>query len=336
MRDLAVRAPAVEALKKALGCKDLFEWVELEATRLARLGGTNGRVNLAGELLRNRGITAVVKEDSHRLAHDAVIEFGSAGYVIRYLATTPARIRFSVAHEIAHTYFTDVDGCALLRLERRTDPTVESICDYFARALLLPRDRLVARLKTLAGRKRIPSLHLVPQLAGEFEVSEQSVARRLVFDLFEGFFAVACITTRGEWPGWQTTWCAPLGAFDLPKSSGWRVPLNSSGRKVPYDMVPRCDRGRTAVTSVDGRWADLCRPKTIAQCRVPFARLPAMAGVEAVVGSVAVDRGLFDEPLERCFVALRERSGIGGWKEGNACVGAREGDEARVGDGSDR
>ena len=315
MRDLAVRAPAVRALEKALGCEDLFEWVELEATRLARLGSTNGRVTLAGDLLRSRGITAVVKSDSRRLAHDAVIEFGGgAGYVIRYLTTTPTRMRFSVAHEIAHTYFTDVDGRALLMLEHRTDPTVESICDYFARALLLPRDRLVARLKTLAGREPIPSLHLVPQLAGEFEVSEQSVARRLVFDLFEGFFATVCITRREERTGWRTTWCASLGDFDLPKSSGWRVPLDSNGRKVPYDMLPRCERGRTAVTSVDGRWADLCRPKTIAQCRVPFARLPALPGVEAVVGSVAVDRGLFDEPLDRCFVALREQSDGGGWK----------------------
>ena len=315
MRDLAVRAPAVRALEKALGCEDLFEWVELEATRLARLGSTNGCVRLAGELLRSRGITAVVKSGSHQLAHDAVIEFGGdAGYVIRYLTTTPTRIRFSVAHEIAHTYFTDVDGSALLRLEHRTDPTVESVCDYFARALLLPRDRLVARLKTLTGLTPIPSLHLVPQLAGEFEVSEQSVARRLVFDLFEGFFATVCITRRGEGTGWRTTWCAPLGDFDLPKSSGWRVPLDSNGRKVPHDMVPRCEHGRTAVTSVDGRWADLCRPKTIAQCRVPFTRLPALPSVEAVVGSVAVDRGLFDEPLEKCFVALREQSDGGGWK----------------------
>ena len=320
MRDLAVRAPAVRALEKALGCEDLFEWVELEATRLARLGSTNGCVRLAGELLRSRGIAAVVKDGSHRLAHDAVIEFGGgAGYVIRYLTTTPTRMRFSVAHEIAHTYFTDVDGKALLRLEHRTDPTVESVCDYFARALLLPRDRLVARLKTLAGRKPIPSLHLVPQLADEFEVSEQSVVRRLVFDLFEGFFASVCITKREKKTGWQTTWCAPPGDFDLPKSSGWRVPLDSNGRKVPHDMVPRCERGRTAVTSVDGRWADLCRPKTIAQCRVPFARLPTLPDVEAVGGSVAVDRGLFDEPLERCFVALREQSdGGGGWKGQNA------------------
>ena len=316
MRDLAVRAPAVRALEKALGCEDLFEWVELEAIRLARLGSTNGCVRLAGELLRSRGITAVVKSGSNRLAHDAVIEFGgSAGYVIRYLTTTSTRIRFSVAHEIAHTYFTDVDGRPLLRLEHRTDPTVESVCDYFARALLLPRDRLVARLKTLAGQELLPSLHLVPQLAGEFEVSEQSVARRLVFDLFEGFFAAVCITRREERTGWQTTWCAPLGDFDLPKSSGWRVPLDSNGRKVPHDMVPRCEHGRTAVTPVDGRWADLCRPKTIAQCRVPFARLPSLPGVEAVVGSVSVDRGLFDDPSERCFVALRSQSAVSGQKE---------------------
>ena len=308
MRDLAVRAPTVQALETALGCKNLLEWVEAQATRLARVEGESGRVRLTGELLRARGIVSAVKALPNRLAHDAVIDFTPPGYVIRYRVTTPTRIRFSIAHEIAHTYFSDEQGRALLRLDHATDPTVESICNYLARALLLPRDRLIARLRTLVGQEFIPPLHLVPQLAGEFEVSEQVVARRLVFDVFSGFFAAICITKYAEKPGWQTTWCAPLGDFDLPRSSGWRVPLDSNARKVPHDMVPKFEPGMTAVTSVDGRWAKLCRPSTISQCRIPFARLPALPGVDAVVGSPAVDRGLFDVPTERCFVALWEQN----------------------------
>lgn len=306
MRDLVVRRLAVKALEDALRCEDLFEWVELEATKLAKLGSGNGRVLFTDELLQNRGIRAVVREGSNALTHDAVIEFGERGWVIRYAATTSRRIRFSLAHEIGHTYFADADGKPVSRIAYRFDPTVESVCSYFARALLLPRDRVFERLRKLGGQGSIPPLHLVPALADEFQVSEQPVARRLVFDLFDGFLAVVCISNRGGSEGWRTTWCAPLGEYDLPKSSGWRVPLASNGRRIPPDMVPTCERGRTTETSLDGRWADLCRPKTVAQCRVPFSKLPAMVGVDAVVASVSVDQGLFDEPLEKFFVALRE------------------------------
>lgn len=303
-----MREPEVRALESALGCEDLFEWVETQATTLARLGSNSGSVRFTEELLRSRGIGAVLREGSHRLAHDAVIEFIGTGYVIRYSATTPTRIRFSVAHEIGHTYFTGADGRPVSKMDYRTDPTVESLCSYFARALLLPRERLIARLRALVGWTPIPTLHLVPQLASEFEVSEQSVARRLVFDLFKGFVSAVCITKRRQAEDWRTIWCTPLGEHDLPKTSGWRVPLASRGRRIPRDMVPTSERRQSTEMLVDGRWVDLCRPKTIAQCRVPFSRLPCMGGVEAVVASVAVDGGLFDEPSEKCFLALRQES----------------------------
>lgn len=306
MRDLAVRAPTVAALERALRCDDLLEWVETKATELATLGSRHGCVHLTRELLQSRGIRAVVKERSHRLAHDAVIEVDRSGYVIRYSATRPTRIRFSLAHEIGHTYFGDTDGRVISRVEYRNDPTVESICNYFARALLLPRERLIARLRDLVGEIQIPPLHLVPQLADEFHVSEEPLARRLVFDVFEGFVAALCITKPSGKREWRTTWCVPRGEHDLPSSSGWRVPLDSNGRLIPWDMVPSYETGRTTVTSVDGRWADLCQPKTLAQCRVPFARLPAMVRVQAVVASAVLEPALFDEPAEKCFVALTE------------------------------
>ena len=306
MRDLALNRSTVEALQTALGRQDIFEWLEAEAAELARLGSNQGRVDLSDKLLRSRGIRAVVREDAGALAHDAAIDLERAGWIIRYAATTPTRIRFSLAHEIGHTYIADANGRPVSGLEHQIDPTIESICDYFARALLLPKDRVAEHLESLVGQGPIPSLHLVPRLAREFETSEQAVARRMVFDLFDGFVAAVCITRRDGRDGWRTTWCAPRGEHDLPKSSGWRVPMRSNGRRVPLDMVPTFEHGRTAVTLVDGRWTDLCRPKTAAQCRVPFSRLPPKAGVEAVVASVAVDRGLFDEPLEKLFVALRE------------------------------
>ena len=308
MKDLTIRTPMLEALQEAICCENLLEWIETEAAKLAKLGMRGGCVLFTDEVLRERSIRSIIKQKVNPLESDATIEFGTAGsgYVIRYKATTSERIRFSVAHEIGHTYFADEEGRPLTRIGNRSDPTIESICDYFARALLLPRERVLKRLAELAGASSYPPLHLVRTLANEFRVSEQCVVRRMVFDLFDGFVAAVCITSGGVHKGWRTSWCAPLGKHDLPKFSGWRVPLDSNGRRIPCNMVPAFERGRTIVTSVDGRWADLSRPKALTQSRVPFSTLPIMPSVRAVVASFAGDRGLFDEPLEKGFVALGE------------------------------
>ena len=296
----------MRALESALGCEDLFEWVETQATNLAGLGSSCGRVKFSEQLLRSRGIGAVVKENSDKLPHDAVIEFTGSTYQIRYSATRPTRIRFSMAHEIGHTYFADTRGRPVSKMDYRTDPTIESMCDYFARALLLPRERVIARLRELVGHAPIPPLHLIPQLANEFEVSGQSVARRLVFDLFEGYISATCITKPRQDGDWQTTWCTPLGEHHLPKASGWRIPLASRRRRIPPDMVPTCESRETTLMCVDGRWADLSTPKTIAQCRVPFSKLSSTGSVEAAVALVVQSGGLFDAPSEKCFLALRK------------------------------
>lgn len=306
MRDLAVREPSLRALEEALGCSNLFEWLEEEARSLAKLGTKDGHVHFTPELLRSRGVRALLRENAKALVQDAVVEFEGNGYVIRYAATRPDRIRFSIAHEIGHTYLADAYGRRVARIEYQIDPTVESLCNFFARALLLPRDRMFDYLRRSVGRRSTPALHLVPQLASAFRVSEQVAARRVVFDLFGGFVAAACITDHGRGEGWRTTWCAPSGEHDLPKSSGWRVPLRSNGRLVPNDMVPDCAQGQTTVTSVDGRWAELSRPKTTAQCRARFASVRATGRVDAVVATVTEERRLFDEPSQKCFVALLE------------------------------
>ena len=275
--------------------------------QLARLGNQGGPVRFTEELLKSRRIRNVVRDSSGRMSDEATIVFDGSAYVIRYAAPLRStRIRFSLAHEIGHTYLADRQGQPVSALQYGTDATTESVCDFFARALLMPRDRLVARLKQLRpGNKRVPPLHLVPRIAKEFDVSEQAAARRLVFDLFPDFVAAICVTNRDPDPsGWRTTWCASAGGEDLPRSSGWRIPLDTNGRKIPDAMVPGLQAGTTVSLVVDGRWHDSCRPKTLADSRVPLSRLAVSSPCRAAVALVQLDRGLFDPPLRRCFLAL--------------------------------
>ena len=274
--------------------------------QLARLGNQGGPVRFTEELLKSRGIRNVVRDSSGHMSDEATIVFEGSAYVIRYAAPLRStRIRFSLAHEIGHTYLADRKGQPVSALEYGTDATIESVCDFFARALLMPRDQLVARLKQLSPGQRVPPLHLVPRIAKEFDVSEQAAARRLVFDLFPDFIAAICVTKRDPYSsGWRSTWCASAGGDDLPRSSGWRIPLDTNGRKIPGTMVPDSQAGTTLSLMVDGRWHDSCRPKTLADSRVPLSKLAVSSPCRAVVARVQLERGLFDPPLRRCFLAL--------------------------------
>ena len=275
---------------------------------LANLGSNGGAIRFTRELLQSRGIHTVVRDASGTMSEEATITFDGSGYLIRYSAPLRStRVRFSLAHEVGHTYFVDGVGRPWSGLQNRTDQTVESVCDFFARALLMPRDRLTSRIEWLDPRQpAIPPLHLVPRLAAEFDVSEQVAARRMVFDLFQDFMAVICVTHRDDSRicTWRTNWCASEGGDDLPKSSGWRIPLDTNGRRVPDTMVPNTDPGIAVPVSLDGRWRQSCRPTTRANSRIPLSRLVPSSQCRAVVAHVSVDRGLFDEPLRKCFVAL--------------------------------
>ena len=307
MRDLVLRNPIVRDLQRRLGCKDILEWIETEAMQLARLGSQGGPVRFTEELLRSRGIRGVIRDNSGRMSDEATIEFVGSAYQIRYAAPLRStRIRFSLAHEIGHTYLADRRGRSFSATQYGADPTVESICDFFARALLMPRDKLIARLEWLSpGNRNVPPLHLVPRLATEFDVSEQAAARRLVFDLFPDFIAVICVTNRGPHSlGWRTTWCASAGGDNFPTSSGWRIPLDTNGRKIPDEMVPNIESNIAVPLAVDGRWRDSCRPKTLVDSRVPFSKIAVSSQCRAVSARVLLDRGLFDEPIRRCFLAL--------------------------------
>ena len=256
-------------------------------------------------MLRQRGIGAV--EYVTGTDSEATIHATQNGYVIRQAKWLPrTKARFSLAHEIGHTYFQNPDGRPWVAGHGYNEPGVESLCDYFARALLVPRDRLWRSLQELGMGDSLPPLHLIPSLACEYEVGEQTLARRLVFDLFGGFDAIACLTNRGtrSEPDWRAVWCTTAADALDRMPSGWRVPFSSRDRKVPAEMVPPLDFGQTAIAAIDGRWHGLMRPQPPSLSRKPAAAWPKRGLEKAIVGSLTVGGDLLEEDRQLMYVGI--------------------------------
>lgn len=79
------------------------------------------------------------------------------------------RLRFRVAHEVAHSFFYDRDAHGARR-RRRSTPAEERFCDHFASVLLLPPAAVHAMPATAES---VLALHQ------RFDVSVETAARRL-------------------------------------------------------------------------------------------------------------------------------------------------------------
>lgn len=102
------------------------------------------------------------------------------GLIIRVRSTDPPqRQRFTVCHEIGHTFlpgfqYTPQYRCTPLAQRRRPDP-VEALCDIAASALLLPATHVDSYVSTVQF-----GWDAVEELGYVFDVSLEAAARRFV------------------------------------------------------------------------------------------------------------------------------------------------------------
>ena len=85
----------------------------------------------------------------------------------------PTRVRFTIAHEICHTFFYEIVP-ELKFVSHQTDPAEERLCNAGAAALLLPNADVVR-----ATRKVTPSIAALEQLAEHYGVSLEAMFLRL-------------------------------------------------------------------------------------------------------------------------------------------------------------
>lgn len=235
-----------------------------------------------------------------------------AGFKIQYTQGHPqARRRFAIAHELGHTLFFEEPGStkAVSKLQGAEDPTIEGLCDFFARALLLPRLRFSDRIKYLdsGGRRSdVPPLHLIPILAQEFAVAPQAVARRMVFDVFESCCVVSCVKRNvGDLMApWRAVWYAASVALHGHMPTGWRIALDNNGRRLPPELIPDVPGGETRQTMIDGRLHAAAYPQDPAESRKSLSRKPPLTSKSILVARYVGDSDLFRNPTEFAFLAI--------------------------------
>jgi len=145
--------------------------------------------------------------------------------------------RFTIAHEVGHTFFYRVDSIGFLRPNLPKDLRqiiVERFCDNFARELLIPSE-LLEREVSKFPKPGEPNFgaHFLMKLANLFDVPIESMARRLVEDL--GIWEA--IIFQLEWYKEKLHW----GEYERIKTTAeWFVPFESDD--YPY-YYPYFNRG---------------------------------------------------------------------------------------------
>lgn len=302
----------IAELQHQLGCTDIYGWLEGEAERLVALSSeySLGQVKLSREIFAHRGVLRVA--ECPGLNQDACIVPVSGGYQINYRKGIPKqRLRFALAHELGHTLFFSPDGSGspLARMQNHEDPNIETLCDFFASALLLPKVRLNKILKDLEPDNGVtvnPPLHLIHSLAETFGVAPQAIARRLVFDLWQShrtIFAIKQIVAAKN-DGWRTMWFASVATSPEHTPTGWRIPLDSNGRKVPADIVPIIPNGKTVRILLDGRLRSASSPKSPDISRIPLSHQAPMEMVEALATFVELRGDMFQDRVGIAIIAL--------------------------------
>lgn len=310
----------VDDLARRLGVPNLFHWLDSEADRLAQLGFIKKRgVLFSPELLRARNIREL-RRGRTVIGEDASIEVGAHGYVICYRDDLPRdRLRFSLAHEIGHTYWFDLHnmGKPLSAMQSNASgaTTIEHLCDFFAGALLLPRRHLEKIVSQFAG-SGIPPLHLIQSLANYFQVADQAVARRLFFQILPQELAIIKVKKGGTFfidptkrEGWRTSWCAvPHELRSAHSVAGLRVPFLTSSRAIPEDMIPISVGDQTECRMIDGRWWEGLEAKNRSESRTSFKSRPSKPCAEAFVcaGRQIGNPSMFEEArdVEYMYLAL--------------------------------
>jgi IrrE N-terminal-like domain len=189
----------------------LREEFELQAHNLLQLTKQQGpRVDLRS-IARARKVTVEVR--SGRIGHETGQLFPELEGFRAIIYDPPhlsGRWRFTLAHEIGHTFFFDSECSPPTRLST-WNPDEESICDIFAAALLMPKafvEPLFEKPKQESFLKKLNSAAL------KLDVTHHAMARRIARDFQQWKGIILCcrwrsITTlkgnESDWT-WRIEW----------------------------------------------------------------------------------------------------------------------------------
>lgn len=171
------------------------------------------------------------------------------------------RQRFSLAHELAHTFFFEPrDGVLKPRRDTPTGDRLEGACQKGAALLLVPPSHLVKELRAAPDAK---GADCILQLAEHFDVSIEVLMRRL-WDLDAFGDELAPVLTRrasgssftieyAVYPPWLKTLLAgPQRGSDFGAWFGGSKPERIDGDRVTLEVLVRgTPQGRLTAQPVD-------------------------------------------------------------------------------------
>ena len=164
------------------------------------------------ELARIRGVP--VRPVDHVV--DARTVPTGTGFRIEYKPTRPrARSRYSIAHEIAHTFFEDCADTIRYRRASRKTPSdewqLEVLCNIGAAEILMP----IAALRRSDLSQMQLKIDRVLALRKKFAVSTEAILIRLaqLADFRGGAFAAACTQTGADRGRYRLDYVVPSNAW---------------------------------------------------------------------------------------------------------------------------
>jgi O-acetyl-ADP-ribose deacetylase (regulator of RNase III) len=157
---------------------------------------------------------------------DARTVVASGGLRIEFNPTRPReRVRFSIAHEIAHTLFPDVAEQTRHRGGAGTDPDewqLEMLCNLAAAELVMP-------LGSLPPSENIPSIEQLMSDRRKFDVSAEAFLMRVVKTTAEPatMFCASPAERKGVRPHYHIDYSVGSKSAPAVISSGTSIPDNS-------------------------------------------------------------------------------------------------------------
>lgn len=157
---------------------------------------------------------------------DALTIATEAGLRIQFNPTQAReRVRFSIAHEIAHTLFPDVADA----VRHRSGPTsgddwqLEMLCNIAAAEFVMP-------IGSLEARERLPSIEQLMVERRRFDVSAEAFLIRVTKSADEPIvmFCASPLSTNGSITGYRVDYTVGSKSAPLFRLSGTTVPKGSA------------------------------------------------------------------------------------------------------------
>lgn len=237
------------------------------------------------ELAEMMGIPVAPREDFY----DARLVPGPGKPRIEFNPTRPrGRVRFSVAHELAHMFFPDYRKAMQYRAAREPGSDgwqLELLCNMAAAELLMP----IGSFHDLE-EEPLQIEHLM-ELRKTFDVSAEALLLRVakLTDSPTGVFAAARATTdRPE---------SPFRIDYVIGSREWKPPLRRGQRLPAKSVLGECTAvGYTAKGTLDGGSGNEIRIECVGLPPCPGQRLPRVAAI-VVPATEATDERRVEEVL---------------------------------------